>query len=672
MKNWTIGKKLIASFLAIAVITAGLGLVGYYGAVKSDAAIIEIGVVRLPSVQSLLTIDENAQRIKAAQRTLLNAAASVADRQRQPQTAAKAKEECEAAWKIYEPLPQTTEEAALWKEFVPAWEQWQKDNDEFFKINTALEALAIQNPPELQRDLQQFTGDHYKVTAAVLNLIQNGEECSGGDDAAACNYGRWLARFESTNPELKRILDATRPSHEAFHAAVKTAKELAAKGDQAGAGKIVSGAMKEAAQETFAGFAALLAETAKAAALREKLSQQLMTVCQESQNKAGALLDKIVEINETVAADITKTSQAQAATLKFVNLTVMIVVVVVALGLGFLITRGINKTLSRISDSLAAGAEQTAGAANQVSASSQSLAEGASEQAASLEETSASLAEISSMTKRNAENSTNAKVLANQTRQAADLGATNMAEMSQAMTGIKTSSDNVAKIIKTIDEIAFQTNLLALNAAVEAARAGEAGAGFAVVADEVRSLAQRSAVAAKETATKIADAIQQSEQGVQISAKVAESLQEIVTKTRQVDDLVAEIAAASNEQSQGINQISAATSQMESVTQNNAASAEESASASEELNAQAGTLQGIVGELQRLVTGVQPQPAATAAARSSVTHLSPSPAAAARKPAGKASRPKPAAPNRDDAYAAFGQSLQAKAAPVRAPAFQDF
>ena len=192
-------------------------------------------------------------------------------------------------------------------------------------------------------------------------------------------------------------------------------------------------------------------------------------------------------------------------------------------------------------------------------------------------------------------------------------------EMGGAIAGIKKSSDDVSKILKTIDEIAFQTNILALNAAVEAARAGEAGAGFAVVAEEVRSLAQRSAEAAKETAQMIEAAMAQSVRGVEVNAQVtsrideiskksegvSESLGEIVARVREVDDLVSGIVTASREQSTGLSQITTAIGQMDKVTQSTASGAQQTSSAADEMRVQAVELQEALASLRELVDGAE-------------------------------------------------------------------
>ena len=360
----------------------------------------------------------------------------------------------------------------------------------------------------------------------------------------------------------------------------------------------------------------LLNEYRAAAKEMRKLSMDLKTDEAIALNQ-GAVSKAYTAYEEAVlackewnvkAADATSQSlNAMLQSSKRLTVIVLAVSLVFGIGCAFLIIRSIGRVLRGISTTLSAGADQTASAATQVSSASQSLAEGASEQAASLEETSSSLEEMASMTQRNAETASKVKELGSQARQAGDQGVRDMAAMTTAMDAIKTSSADIAKIIKTIDEIAFQTNLLALNAAVEAARAGEAGMGFAVVADEVRSLAQRCAHAAKETAAKIEDAVQKSAAGAEISAKVAKSLEEIVGKARQVDELASEVAASSKEQSVGIAQVNTAVTQMDKVTQSNAANAEESASASEELNAQAESLKEAVAQLLKLVDGGKAQ-----------------------------------------------------------------
>ncbi|HLP77539.1 MAG TPA: methyl-accepting chemotaxis protein [Candidatus Paceibacterota bacterium] len=270
----------------------------------------------------------------------------------------------------------------------------------------------------------------------------------------------------------------------------------------------------------------------------------------------------------------------------------------------WLIVRRLNAKLKVLTGDLNENSCHVAMEAGQIFSASQALAEGASEQAASLEETSASLEEMSSMIRQNSDHAQKADLLARQAREAADVGVNDMRAMNAAMVAIQESSDDVAKIIKSINEIAFQTNILALNAAVEAARAGEAGMGFAVVADEVRNLARRSAQAARETEDKIKSSILRTTQGAEISAKVEAGLGNITGRIREMSELVAQVAGASNEQSQGISQINAAVSQMDKVTQTNASAAEESAAAVEELNQQAVAMKDSIRELLELVSGV--------------------------------------------------------------------
>jgi methyl-accepting chemotaxis protein len=339
--------------------------------------------------------------------------------------------------------------------------------------------------------------------------------------------------------------------------------------------------------------ASLHAAEARLAAIAPKR----IAAIESAEAAAAALLavgmDRTVEAGQESATTLARTSR------------LVLIAVAAAIGLGIVLTIWLSLAITRpvraITETLAAGSQQTAAASNQVSAASQAQAEGASEQAATLEETSSSLEEIASMVKRNADHAESARTRANEARAAAETGGNEMKQMSTAMRELVDSSTAVLKIVKTIDEIAFQTNLLALNAAVEAARAGEAGAGFAVVADEVRSLAQRSAVAAKETASLVDDTHAKSKQGAELSARVSNSLSTIIEHSRGVDTLITEIATACSEQSQGIHQLNGAVGQMDQVIQGSAAQAEETASAAEELSAQASELRAATEQLRKMV-----------------------------------------------------------------------
>lgn len=294
---------------------------------------------------------------------------------------------------------------------------------------------------------------------------------------------------------------------------------------------------------------------------------------------------------------------AEAHETMYMSIAIGVVFLLLLILVIYFIAKRIADSMNRVVAGLNDGAEQVASAAGQVSSSSQSLAEGSSEQAAAIEETSSSLEEMSSMTRQNADSARQADALMKEANKVVVQANDSMGKLMNSMDEISKASEETSKIIKTIDEIAFQTNLLALNAAVEAARAGEAGAGFAVVADEVRNLAMRAADAARNTAELIEGTVKKIGDGTNLVTSTNDAFGKVAESASKVGELVAEIAAASTEQAQGIGQVNTAVTEMDKVTQQNAATAEESASASEEMSAQAEQMKGFVSDLVALVNG---------------------------------------------------------------------
>jgi methyl-accepting chemotaxis protein len=277
------------------------------------------------------------------------------------------------------------------------------------------------------------------------------------------------------------------------------------------------------------------------------------------------------------------------------------------------------KNLNDVLGEVARSTDQIDSGSEQVSDTAQQLSQQATESAASLEEISSSMNVIGDQTQRSADNANQANQLANGAQDAARVGNERMASMVTAMNEISDAGQNISKIIKVIDEIAFQTNLLALNAAVEAARAGQHGKGFAVVAEDVRNLAARSAKAAEETAQLIEGSVEKTNNGAQIAEKTSEALDEIVGSIAKVTDLVAEIATASSEQAQGISQINQGLGQIDQAVQQSTATAEESAASAEELSSQSAHLKHLLCRFKLAHSQVQVSSYSPASAASAAT-----------------------------------------------------
>lgn len=650
MNKLKLSAKISFGFGVSMLIVLILGIAGFYSSTRNAQAIHQTAGIQMPGVQALLTISEQGNLIKAAQRTMLDLNIDPAVWNRQYDTAATSRDNYKAAWNIYDKLPKSPQEALDWNELQTVWQSWEKDNDEFFRLTKeyakmpqAYNATERSKNLSYPRALDLTVRTTWQCQLSLKKQVQEWKDLLlRGNNTN--DYDKYFAAFTSQEKavqdslsQIKSLLtdlgfdaapaDKLTAAHVQLGAKYREALKSYDRGNPQSAfvvDRLVRGMDRPVTDAMDEIVVYINGKEAKVRDLQSALDQQLLVVCRASQLKATDLLNKLVAKQKSAADHVAREAVSLGGF--FQNLSLISAIGGLGIGvlLSVLITRSITKPLMCLGRMLYDGSHQTREASGYVSSASQSLAQGASEQAASLQEASSSLEEMASMTQRNAENAEKAKDLAGNMRKSAETGSADMKRMITAMEAIKMSSDDIAKIIKVIDEIAFQTNILALNAAVEAARAGEAGMGFAVVAEEVRSLAQRSAQAAKETSGKIETAINNSNHGVEISAKVAQALQTIVSHVHQIDSLVAEVASASREQSQGLAQINAAVSQMDSITQKNAADAEESAAASEELNAQAETLNGATLDLVKMINGQ--------AATSGASFSSPAPLAGGTPP----------------------------------------
>jgi len=601
----SMGGKMIISFSVMAVVILLIALSGYMGARILNDNIVEIGDVRVPSISSLSTAEIETDRITVLVRTLSIPGLTFEQRREYYSEIEQRKRAYNDAIDIFAPLPQTEEEAKLWRDYESTVAEWNSQTDHFLTLNQEFDSYGIRAPEKFKQQLEGFIKDHYIMVEKVLSMLFLDEgEFSGGEDHTACNAGRFFLSFESEMPELNQLVLAFEEPHRQFHQAVAKIKAESESNNFEQARQIYQNDMLPAMEAVFGEFDKMLMISDQSLDTFTAIQNHVLGDLYEATGELNDLFEEVRSLNNDIAQEETALAKRYSAWIQGITLTGLIGGVLLAIFLGLYLSRTIkdfNQKIKDIIEGLSSGAEQVNASSEQLSGASQELSESASEQAAGLQQTVSSLEEMSSQTRQSAENAQQAELAMKDTEPRVASGVEAMQRMSEAMSVIQSSSQETSKILKTIDDIAFQTNLLALNAAVEAARAGEAGKGFAVVAEEVRNLAQRSAKAAQDTSELIEKSQQSTNRGASVATEVSENLEQIKNSVSQVSTLVLEIAAASREQATGISEVNSVMNELDKVVQQNASSSEESASSAEELSSQAAELQQIVEQLMQVV-----------------------------------------------------------------------
>jgi len=601
--NYSLQAKILTGFVAVTLLSLVVGALGWSGLRYVSAKMSVTGSTDLPAMEAIAKITSNQCKVKVAVRSLVNLEVTRSARTALYADIEVALTAADQAIADFGKLPKDPKVAALWQEFGAKWQDWVADSRQSVTISQQIDALAIDKPQKLAMEAENNFGTYRDWAFEVSRTILNKQKLSVPLEVEEINFGMWLLELKSDSPAVMAARDTLLQELKGGVSAVKQIGDFLDIDEPDLAKDVFVAEVLPTIEGVGRKMVSIMEPIKAVLVLYGELSRHDLEKTEVSLAATERIFQAISDQTRQSVQGNLSASEAFATKVTMGLLLLITAGAVISMLIGLFLGRAISRPVLKAIDELAANAQQVAESAAVVSAASLALSDGAASQAASQEEAASSLEEVASMSASNADNADQANAFMRQVSEVMELTGASMTALVNSMEAISKGSTETAKIVKTIDEIAFQTNLLALNAAVEAARAGEAGAGFAVVADEVRSLALRAAEAAKNTSELIERTGKQVKEGALVAQQTNDSFLKVSEHTTRVVSLVGEIAQASGEQAKGTHQINQAVTEMSSITQRNSASTEETASAAQSMAALAGEAQGVVGRLATLISG---------------------------------------------------------------------
>ncbi len=637
-RNLRLRGKLLGGFLLVAAITVAISGMAIYSLWRLDGHIDEIGEVLMPSVQGLQEMAIGCSDVAVAVRTLANPKADAAIRQQQYHNLAQARQRAEKGWQLYEPLPQTPEEAEMWKEFVPLWRSWAEAVDEFLRLRQQLDQMDVGDSAEAVYRLEAVRAAQFLLVLRVDQMLRDRKVMEGGEDHENCVFGKWVAGLKTTNAEVLAAVRDARETHRKFHETVGAIKRLVAQGDHAAAEKARWETLWPLSESIDHKLDAIKAVYLKARDLEDRVAQQMLGAVREGKAKSAEALHKLVDLNVQEADDEMKTAASDGHWSIMFNLFAAVVGVAVALALGLLLVAGITRPISKAvtfaknmargdltqtvdiarndeigelaaalnemganlrrmfhdirqavtslgsaatelsatASQLASGAEETTAQSATVAAAAEEMATNMNTVASSSEEMAANVRAVASAIEQMNASISEVARNAEQAAGVARNAARLASDSNSKIAQLGAAAKEIGNVIEVIQDIAEQTNLLALNAAIEAARAGEAGKGFAVVATEVKELARQTAAATEDIRRRI-EAIQAT------TGETVQSIEQITQVIDQVNNVSQTIASAVEEQTVTTKEIAQNVAQTSTAVEAVAGGVAQSASATQEI-----------------------------------------------------------------------------------------